>query len=235
MRTATISACSATRNVANRCAGNAALFLRQQKDKRRDDLPQECLADFVAPAATGIEDFVGAFAVTAGIGVEERARAFEQDNDDYSAILLKALADRFAEAGAEYLHARVRKDWWGYAPQESLDNTALIGEHYQGIRPAPGYPACPDHSEKQTLFDLLDVPANNGMRLTENYAMSPAASVSGWYFSHPDSRYFAIGQIDVDQVEDYAARKGVDRKTVERWLAPILGYTPAPEGRADAA
>ncbi|MFK8051539.1 MAG: methionine synthase [Woeseiaceae bacterium] len=208
--------------------------LRQQK-QRRADLPQECLADFVAPKATGLKDYLGAFAVTAGLGVEARAKAFEQDQDDYSAILLKALADRFAEAGAEYLHERTRREWWGYAPDEALDNASLIKEAYQGIRPAPGYPACPDHTEKRTLFELLDAPRRTGMALTESCAMTPAASVSGWYFSHPESRYFALGKIDRDQVEDYAARKGLSIAEVERWLAPNLGYERVVTSRADAA
>ncbi|MEO1118488.1 MAG: methionine synthase [Pseudomonadota bacterium] len=209
-------------------------FLRQQK-RLREGLPQGCLADFVAPAGSGHEDWVGAFAVTAGLGVEARAQAFEAEHDDYQAILLKALADRFAEAGAEYLHQRTRREWWAYAPDESLDNDALIREDYRGIRPAPGYPACPDHTEKATLFELLEVEARTGMSLTESFAMSPAASVSGWYFSHPESRYFAVGQIDVDQVTDYAARKALRVAEVERWLAPNLGYTPGAGNRRDAA
>ncbi len=209
-------------------------FLRQQK-RLREGLPQGCLADFVAPASSGREDWVGAFAVTAGLSVEARAQAFEAEHDDYQAILLKALADRFAEAGAEYLHERTRREWWGYAPDESLDNDALIREDYRGIRPAPGYPACPDHTEKATLFDLLEVEARTGMSLTESFAMSPAASVSGWYFSHPESRYFAVGQIDLDQVTDYAARKALRVAEVERWLAPNLGYTPGAGNRRNAA
>ena len=208
--------------------------LRQQK-RRRDDLPQECLADFVAPEGSGVADYLGAFVVTAGGGVEERAAAFEAAHDDYSAILLKALADRFAEAGAEYLHQRARREWWGYAPDESLDNTALIAEEYSGIRPAPGYPACPDHTAKATLFELLDASARTGVTLTDSLAMSPAASVSGWYLSHPESRYFALGKIDVDQVADYAARRGLDVAEVERWLAPVLGYEPAVAREQDAA
>lgn len=208
--------------------------LRQQK-KMRDGLPQECLADFVAPIDAQAQDYVGAFAVTAGIGVEARARAFEEDSDDYSSIILKALADRFAEAGAEYLHEKTRREWWGYAPDEALTNADLIDERYCGIRPAPGYPSCPDHTEKDTLFTLLDVTDKIGMRLTESFAMTPAASVSGWYFSHPESRYFALGQVGRDQVEDYARRKGEAIETMERWLSPVLGYEPEVAGRADAA
>ncbi|MEL7310556.1 MAG: methionine synthase [Pseudomonadota bacterium] len=208
--------------------------LRQQR-RRRDDLPQECLADFVAPTSTQLEDFVGGFVVTAGDGVEARAMAFEADNDDYSAILLKALADRFAEAGAEYLHERVRREWWGYAGDEVLDNEALIDEAYRGIRPAPGYPACPDHTIKSTLFDLLEAEARTGVALTESFAMAPAASVSGWYFAHPESRYFALGQIGQDQVEDYARRRSMTVESVERWLAPVLGYERQNSDQKDAA
>ena len=209
--------------------------LRQQKETR-SDLAQECLADLIAPEHCGKPDFVGAFTVTAGLGAEQRAAAFEAEHDDYAAILLKALADRFAEAGAEYLHQRTRREWWGYAPDEHLDNADLIAERYTGIRPAPGYPACPDHSEKVTLFDLLEAPERTGVTLTENFAMSPAASVSGWYFSHPDSRYFSLGKIGRDQVVDYAERKGVPLATAERWLSPNLGYEPTvEENQADAA
>ncbi|MEO0365121.1 MAG: methionine synthase [Pseudomonadota bacterium] len=208
--------------------------LRQQR-RRRDDLPQECLSDFVAPEQSGLQDFVGGFVVTAGDGVETRAAAFEAENDDYSAILLKALADRFAEAGAEYLHERVRREWWGYAADESFDNDALINEAYLGIRPAPGYPACPDHTIKATLFDLLEGEKRTGVSLTESFAMAPAASVSGWYLSHPESRYFALGQIGLDQVEDYAKRRSMSVETVERWLAPVLGYEPQEPDQKDAA
>jgi 5-methyltetrahydrofolate--homocysteine methyltransferase len=197
--------------------------LRQQK-ALADGRPNLCLADFVAPVGSGVEDWLGAFAVTAGLGLERRAAEFERAHDDYSAIMLKALADRLAEAGAEYLHARVRREWWGYAPDELLDNDDLIAERYQGIRPAPGYPACPDHTEKQSLWQLLDVETNTGIRLTDSYAMFPAASVSGWYFGHPDARYFAVGKIGRDQVEDVARRKGLPAATVERWLAANLGY-----------
>lgn len=199
--------------------------LRQQMPKsgKRANM---CLADFVAPKETGIQDWIGGFAVTAGIGADARADLFENAGDDYSSIMVKALADRFAEAFAERMHERVRKEFWGYAADEALDNTALIKEAYQGIRPAPGYPACPDHTEKQTLFELLNAEDNAGIELTESFAMMPAAAVSGYYFSHPDSAYFGIGRIGKDQVEAYAARKGMSVEETERWLAPNLGYTP---------
>ncbi|HEV2321234.1 MAG TPA: vitamin B12 dependent-methionine synthase activation domain-containing protein, partial [Gammaproteobacteria bacterium] len=200
-------------------------FLRQQQ-KKPAGKPNRCLADFVASRDTGLADHLGAFAVTTGLGLEERVKAFEADHDDYNAILLKALADRLAEAFAERLHQRVRREFWGYAWDEALDNDALIREEYAGIRPAPGYPACPEHTEKGVLWGLLDVERRAGIRLTESYAMWPAAAVSGFYFSHPESKYFAVGRIDRDQVADYAARKGMDLPTAERWLAPNLGYTP---------
>jgi 5-methyltetrahydrofolate--homocysteine methyltransferase len=198
--------------------------LRQQMAKPEGQ-PNWCLADFVAPRETGIEDYLGAFVVTAGINEDEKARAFEAAHDDYSAILFKALCDRLAEAFAERMHQRVRKEFWGYAADETLGNDQLIKEEYRGIRPAPGYPACPEHSEKGALFELLDVPARIGVRLTESYAMWPAASVSGFYLSHPDARYFAVAKIDRDQVADYARRKGWDQATAEKWLAPNLGYS----------
>ncbi len=200
-------------------------FLRQQQQKPAGK-PNRCLVDFVAPRATGLADHLGAFAVTAGIGLEARVKAFEADHDDYNAILLKALADRLAEALAEHLHERVRREFWGYAQAEHLDNDALIREEYRGIRPAPGYPACPEHTEKGSLWQLLDAEKAAGIKLTESYAMWPVAAVSGFYFSHPEARYFAVGRIDRDQVEDYARRKGMDLATAERWLAPNLGYTP---------
>jgi 5-methyltetrahydrofolate--homocysteine methyltransferase len=199
--------------------------LRQQKP-HNEDQPNACLADFIAPRDAGIRDYIGAFAVTAGIGIESHVAAFERDHDDYSSILLKAMADRLAEACAEYLHARVRREYWGYASDEVLDNDQLIAEKYIGIRPAPGYPACPDHTEKETLWRLLDVEKNIGVQLTESFVMLPAASVSGFYFAHPESRYFAVGRIDRDQVEDYAQRKGMAVATVERWLSANLGYDP---------
>ncbi|WP_296246167.1 methionine synthase [uncultured Stenotrophomonas sp.] len=199
-------------------------FLRQQVDKPAER-PDFCLADFIAPADSGKQDWIGAFAVTAGIGIEEHVARFEADHDDYNAILLKALADRLAEAMAERLHQRVRTEFWGYAEDEQLDNEALIAEKYSGIRPAPGYPACPEHSEKQTIFQLLDA-EGIGMSLTESFAMLPTAAVSGYYFSHPQSQYFVVGRVSREQVTDYAKRKGVDRAQVERWLASNLDYDP---------
>ncbi|EXJ17029.1 methionine synthase [Imhoffiella purpurea] len=184
-----------------------------------------CLSDFVAPV--GQDDWIGAFALTAGIGIDEHLARFEADHDDYGAIMLKSLADRLAEAFAERLHQLVRTRYWGYAPDESLDNEALIAEKYQGIRPAPGYAACPDHTEKGTLWELLEPDRRVGITLTENFAMLPTAAVSGWYFSHPEARYFGTGKIQKDQVEDYAARKGMTLAEAERWLAPVLGYDPA--------
>ena len=176
-----------------------------------------CLADFIDPAG----DWMGGFAV--GIhGIEEHSKRFLADKDDYSDILLKALADRFAEAFAERLHQHVRSELWGYAPQEQLTNEALIKEKYRGIRPAPGYPACPDHSLKPMLFDLLDAQANTGITLTENFAMYPTAAVSGFYFAHPEAQYFGVARIGRDQLEDYAQRRGVDMATAERWLRPNL-------------
>lgn len=200
-------------------------FLRQQVDKPVER-PDFCLADFIAPADSGKRDWIGAFAVTAGIGIEPHVARFEADHDDYNAILLKALADRLAEALAERLHQRVRTQYWGYASGEALDNEALIGEQYVGIRPAPGYPACPEHSEKGTLFRLLDAERNAGMQLTESFAMLPTAAVSGYYFSHPQSQYFVVGRVTREQVTDYARRKGVERAQVERWLASNLDYDP---------
>jgi 5-methyltetrahydrofolate--homocysteine methyltransferase len=202
--------------------------LRQQNHKPAGR-PNLCLADFIAPASSGVPDWIGAFAVTAGSGIEERVARFEARHDDYSAIMLKALADRLAEAFAEHLHARVRREYWGYAPDEQFDNEALIEESYRGIRPAPGYPACPDHSEKAALFALLAATENAGMRLTESFAMLPAASVSGFYFSHPESSYFAVGKIGEDQVADYARRKGIAVTEAERWLMPLLAYEPRGE------
>jgi 5-methyltetrahydrofolate--homocysteine methyltransferase len=198
-------------------------FLRQQMEKP-PGRPNYSLADFIAPAKSGVEDYIGLFAVTAGLGLEKLVARFEADHDEYHAIMAKALADRLAEAMAEYLHKRVREEFWAYAQPVELDNEALIREKYRGIRPAPGYPACPDHTEKEKLFRLLDVQRSAGISLTENFAMMPAASVSGYYFSHPESAYFGIGRIDRDQVEDYARRKGMDLETAERWLAPNLAY-----------
>ncbi|HET6545571.1 MAG TPA: methionine synthase [Rhodanobacteraceae bacterium] len=199
--------------------------LRQQADKPVER-PNLCLADFIAPADSGVADWIGGFAVTAGLGIESHLQRFQAEYDDYSSIILKALADRLAEALAETMHRRVRRELWGYAPDESLDNAALIAEKYRGIRPAPGYPACPDHTEKTTLFELLDATANTGIELTEGFSMYPAAAVSGWYFAHPDSRYFVVGRLGKDQVEDYARRKGWTLAEAERWLASNLDYDP---------
>ncbi len=197
--------------------------LRQQME-RPPGRPNLALADFVAPLESGVTDTMGLFAVTAGIGLDEVVRRFDAANDDYNRILAQALADRLAEAMAEMIHGRVRRELWGYAPDEALDNDLLIAEKYQGVRPAPGYPACPDHTEKGEIFRVLDATDNAGMTLTESFAMMPAASVSGYYFAHPRSQYFGLGRIDRDQVEDYADRKGWDIETTERWLAPVLGY-----------
>lgn len=198
--------------------------IRQQIQKPGNTKPNTSLADFVAPLDSGVADYVGGFVTTAGIGAEELAKSYENNNDDYNSIMVKALADRLAEAFAEHMHKRVRKEFWGYAPDESLTNDELIKEAYKGIRPAPGYPACPDHTEKAALFELLDAQAKIGVELTEHYAMFPTAAVSGWYFSHPESRYFATGKIQKDQVESLAERKGMDLATMERWLQPVLGY-----------
>jgi 5-methyltetrahydrofolate--homocysteine methyltransferase len=197
--------------------------LRQQADKT-DSRPNFCLADFVAPVEANVPDHVGAFIVTTGIGLDAIVEEFEKAHDDYRAILAKALADRLAEAFAERMHERVRNELWGYSKGESLSNEDLIKERYAGIRPAPGYPACPDHTEKGTLFALLDGEKAAGVTLTESFAMWPAAAVSGWYFSHPQSHYFGVGKIGRDQVEDYARRKGMTVAEVERWLSPNLGY-----------
>ena len=207
------------------------VHLRQQRGKEASQA-QSCLADFVAPVDAGVNDYIGAFAVTAGVGIDEHVERFEKAHDDYSAIILKALADRLAEALAEHMHARVRREFWGYAADEALSNDDLIREKYRGIRPAPGYPACPDHTEKAKLWQLLDVEASIGLRLTESYAMYPTASVSGFYFAHPDAKYFAVGKIDRDQVRSYAERQRVSVSEAERWLAPNLGYDPE---AADAA
>jgi 5-methyltetrahydrofolate--homocysteine methyltransferase len=199
--------------------------LRQQGE-HRDGVPHKALSDFVAPRESGLPDHVGGFAVTSGHGLTERITAFKDELDDYSAILLEALADRLAEAFAERLHQRVRTELWGTEPGEELDNDDLIAERYRGIRPAPGYPACPDHTEKQTLWELLDVEASAGIELTESMAMWPGAAVSGWYFAHPDAQYFVVGRLGRDQVVDYAERKGWSLAEAERWLAPNLGYLP---------
>ena len=197
--------------------------LRQQMAKP-SDRPNSCLADFVAPKSSGQKDYVGAFAVTTGIGIDEHVQRFEAAHDDYNSILLKALADRLAEAFAERMHQRVRKEFWAYAENESLNNDEIIAEKYQGIRPAPGYPACPDHTEKATLWQLIAPDENAAIEITESFAMLPAAAVSGWYFSHPQAKYFGTGKIQKDQVEDYTRRKQSDLKTMQRWLAPVLDY-----------
>jgi 5-methyltetrahydrofolate--homocysteine methyltransferase len=196
-------------------------FLRQQT-RKGEGRPNRCLADFIAPRESGKIDFMGFFAVTTGHGLEDIVAGFESEHDDYSAIMAKALADRLAEAFAERLHEVVRKEVWGYAPDEGLKNEELIRERYRGIRPAPGYPACPDHTEKGLLFRLLDAPGRAGIRLTETFAMAPGASVSGFYFAHPESSYFGVGKIDRDQLEDYARRKGMGVKQAEKWLKPNL-------------
>ena len=197
--------------------------LRQQMEKS-EDRPNLALADFVAPKDSGKKDYLGAFAVTAGLGTDELVAGYQAKHDDYSAIMAKALADRLAEAFAELMHARVRREFWGYAKDENLSNEALIEEKYRGIRPAPGYPACPDHTEKGPLFKLLAATANAGISITESFAMLPTAAVSGFYFSHPEASYFAVGKIGRDQMEDYARRKEWDMETTERWLAPVMGY-----------
>ena len=198
-----------------------ACHLRQQTKKAKG--ANYCLSDYVAPQSSGLTDYIGAFAVTAGIEEDDLASAFEKQGDDYNSIMVKAMSDRLAEAFAEYLHEKVRKQYWAYAPDEKLENDMLIREKYQGIRPAPGYPACPEHTEKQVIWDILNVPEHTGMKITESYAMWPGASVSGWYFAHPDSRYYAVAQIQTDQLEDYAKRKGWTQEEAEKWLAPNLG------------
>ena len=200
--------------------------LRQQQQKPGNRKPNFSLADFVAPSDSGKQDYIGGFAVTAGIGAEELAKKYEAKGDDYNAIMVKALADRLAESLAEHMHRRVRKEFWGYDQGEQLDNEELIRERYRGIRPAPGYPACPDHTEKGTLFTLLEAEKNIGITLTEHFAMYPTAAVSGWYFSHPESEYFAIGKIEKDQVQSLAERKAMPLADLERWLSPVLGYEP---------
>lgn len=198
-------------------------FLRQQR-KMAAGVPNLCLSDYIAPADSGKTDYIGGFAVTSGIGVDELVQQYDAENDDYKSIMAKALADRLAEAFAEYLHREVRTHWWGYAQDETLSNEDLIREKYRGIRPAPGYPACPEHTEKTTLFNLLKAPENTGISLTESMAMLPTASVSGFYFSHPESKYFGLGKIAKDQVQDYATRKGWTLQEAERWLGPVLAY-----------
>jgi 5-methyltetrahydrofolate--homocysteine methyltransferase len=212
----------------------ATLHTLRQQLARREGRANVALADFIAPRSAGIADYIGAFIVTAGIGEDEIATRFRGANDDYSSIMAKALADRLAEAFAECLHARARRELWGYAPDETLTPTQLLSETYTGIRPAPGYPAQPDHTEKAALFNLLGGEDAAGVSLTESFAMWPGASVCGLYFSHPQSHYFGVGKIERDQVEDYARRKGWTPEEAERWLAPVLNYDPAP-GAQEAA
>jgi 5-methyltetrahydrofolate--homocysteine methyltransferase len=211
----------------------ARLPMLRQQSRKSGDQPNLCLADWISPA-DGPADWLGAFAVTAGIGIDERVAAFEKQHDDYQSILLKSLADRLAEAFAEHLHELVRREFWGYAPDESFDNVDLIRERYRGIRPAPGYPASPNHTLKRTLWTLLQ-PDTLGITLTETLAMLPAASVSGLYFSHPQARYFGVGRIGRDQVEDYARRRGIRLEEAERELSPSLGYDPTTKNRQDPA
>ena len=213
----------------------ATFFTLRQQLSKRDGRPNTALADFVAPASCGKRDYVGGFVVTAGAEEVEIATRFARANDDYSSILVKALADRFAEALAEHLHQRVRREFWGYAPDEALSGTELLAETYRGIRPAPGYPSQPDHTEKLTLFRLLDAERGVGVRLTESLAMWPGSSVSGLYLAHPDAHYFGVAKVERDQVEDYAARKAMPLAEAERWLAPILNYDPHAAARAEAA
>ncbi len=208
-------------------------FLRQQADREGSE-PCRSLADFIAPSETGLPDHIGAFAVTSGIGLRELTATFRAAHDDYNAIMAEAIADRLAEAFAECLHKRVREEW-GYGCSENLSHEELIHEKYRGIRPAPGYPACPDHTEKATIWRLLDVEANTGIQLTESFAMWPGSSISGLYFAHPQSRYFTLGKIGRDQVENYALRKGMSVAEVERWLGPNLNYDPAAEPVATPA
>jgi 5-methyltetrahydrofolate--homocysteine methyltransferase len=208
----------------NRDEVRLTLHQLRQQTEHQVGIPHRSLADFVAPKDTGLPDYVGAFAVTAGLGSEAKVKEFKAALDDYSAILLESLADRLAEAFAERLHQRVRTEFWGYAPDEDLDNEGLIKERYVGIRPAPGYPACPEHTEKRNIWQLLDVEANAGIELTESMAMWPGAAVSGLYFAHPQAQYFVLGRIGRDQVEDYAHRKGWTVREAERWLSANLGY-----------
>lgn len=208
----------------NRTKVKTLMHNLRQQGKKAPGTPNLCLSDFIAPKETGKDDYIGGFAVSAGFGIEKAMERFQKDHDDYNAIMVKALADRLAEAFAELLHARVRKEFWGYVATENLSNEDLIREQYQGIRPAPGYPACPDHLEKRTLFDLLQAEENTGIQLTESFAMHPGASVSGWYYAHPESRYFGLGKIGKDQAADYAKRKGMDLEIIEKWLSPVLSY-----------
>jgi 5-methyltetrahydrofolate--homocysteine methyltransferase len=216
---------------AERRAPLATLHTLRQQLARDREHPNLALADFVAPGGAGVEDYVGAFAVTTGHGEPERAAAFERDNDDYNRILFSALCDRLAEAFAERMHEHVRRELWGYAAGEHLSTAELVAERYPGIRPAPGYGCQPDHTEKRTIFTLLDAPANAGIELTESFAMKPGSSVSGLYLAHPQARYFGVGRIGTDQLEDYAARKGWSLEEARRWLATLLDDEPAAELR----
>ena len=201
-----------------------SLFSLRQQRQKAPGQPNYSLTDFIAPKSSNKKDYMGAFAVTTGIGIEKWVKKFEKDLDDYSAIMLKALADRLAEAFTELLHERVRKEFWGYDANEKLTNDDLISEKYNGIRPAPGYPACPEHTEKAKLFEMIDAEKLTGIKLTESFAMYPAAAVSGWYFAHPQSKYFGLGNIEKDQVKDYAAKKDMEIKVAEKWLSPVLNY-----------
>jgi 5-methyltetrahydrofolate--homocysteine methyltransferase len=217
----------------NRAAELATFFTLRQQLSKRDGRPNVALSDFVAPLDSGKPDYVGGFVVTAGIEEIAIAERFERANDDYSSILVKALADRFAEAFAERMHERVRREFWGYAAGEDLSTDQLITEEYAGIRPAPGYPAQPDHTEKETLFRLLDAETATGVKLTESFAMWPGSSVAGLYIGHPDSYYFGVAKVERDQVQDYAARKGMPVDEIERWLGPVLNYVPVNPGSAE--
>ena len=219
----------------NRAAPMTVLHTLRQQLVRREGRANVALADFVAPRESGKADYIGGFTVTTGVGEDAVADRFKHANDDYSAIMVKALADRLAEAFAERMHERVRKEFWGYAADETLAPAAMIAEGYRGIRPAPGYPAQPDHSEKAALFDLLSGEDKIGVKLTESFAMWPGASVCGLYFGHPESHYFGVGKIERDQVEDYARRKGWTSAEAEKWLAPILNYDPMRQQRDAAA
>ncbi|MGK0500929.1 MAG: 5-methyltetrahydrofolate--homocysteine methyltransferase, partial [Oceanicoccus sp.] len=202
----------------------ATLHHIRQQTAKPNKKPNLSLADYIAPKTSDCKDYIGGFVVTAGIGIEQLAKDFEANGDDYNSIMVKALADRLAESFAEHMHLRVRKEFWAYAGEENLDNVALIKERYQGIRPAPGYPACPDHTEKATLFKLLDAEKQIGVELTSHFAMTPAAAVSGFYYSHPESSYFATGKIGRDQVDSLAQRKSMSLNEMERWLSPVLDY-----------
>ena len=208
----------------SRTAVRTVLHTLRQQSAKREGIHNMALADYIAPKESGRKDYIGCFVVTAGDGVDELVAKYEREHDDYNSILVKALADRLAEAMAEYIHHEARKTYWGYNPDENLTLEQVLREKYPGIRPAPGYPACPDHTEKKILFDLLSAGSNVGVSLTETYAMLPASSVCGFYFSHPQAKYFGLGKIGKDQVEDYARRRGMSVEEVERWLSPVLNY-----------